>query len=745
MNEYNEKFIEENNYLNEIIDLLKCYLSFDKDKLSEQKSDLIEARKEMWENTTHSSADFDKLTDLNQYLSALNMQTFSYTELEKRIAKHEKMVNNPYFARIDFTEEGYDDTEKIYIGLFNLMDEQTHDIKVYDWRAPISSIYYRSEIGPVEYQAPSGKIKGSISLKRQYKITKGILEYFFDSNVNIIDEMLMEALSKNMTEKMKTIVETIQKQQDLIIRDLKNDLLIVQGVAGSGKSSVALHRIAFLLYQGLNLKLSSNNVIIISPNTLFSKYISNVLPELGEDNIKEFTFESIFNRLFEGTLSVKTKSENFENIICTKSETHRDFLRTNDDFKGSSVFMQIIDRFIYYFEHKLIQFEDVYFNNKVIENKHLLKAFLLSGKLDMPTAKKLKIIENRIMEKIRDNKNDRRDKIEKAVNKSNTHEFEIKSFTRVLAAKETNSFIDRIHKFTEFSSYELYKKLFSDKNLFKTLAKDLVLPDNIEEIIDYTNKTINDMYNIPYSDGIALMYLKIKAEGVDVFSNIKQVIVDEAQDYYPMHYYVLKKLFREARFTIVGDVNQSIEKKSDLSFYDDIISIFDFEKSSKIYLNKSYRNSYEISKFSEKLLEEQNIYTEYFKRNEEKPKIVYEHNTLKLDNKIIDDIKKYKSLGYNSVAIICKNRKEASDLFFRLKNHIDLKLVDYVGEQNISGVIIVPIYLAKGLEFDAVMLYETNDSNYNTIYDKKLLYVACTRALHRLSLYYTGKISRFLQ
>lgn len=743
--EYSEKYTEENNYLNEVINLLSYYLSIDTEKLAEQKSDLIEARKEMWENTTHTSADFDKLTDLNQYLSALQLQTLSYTELEKRIAKHERMLSNPYFARIDFTEEGYDDTEKIYIGLFNLMDDETHDIKVFDWRAPISSLYYRSEIGPVEYKAPSGKIRGIISLKRQYKITKGVLEYFFDSNVNIVDEMLMEALSKNMTSKMKTIVETIQKQQDLIIRDLKNDLLVVQGVAGSGKTSVALHRIAFLLYQGLNMKLSSNNVIIISPNTLFSKYISNVLPELGEENIREFTFENIFNKLFENNLSVKTKSENFENIICSETEKKRNFLRSYDEFKGSYDFMKIIDRFIYYFEHKLIPFEDVYFNGEIIENKQLIKAFLLSGKLNMSTSKKLKIIENRIMDKVRDHKNNRREKIEKAVSKSNGHEFEIKSFTRVLAAKETTSLIERIHKFTEFSSYELYKKLFNNKDLFKALGKGLNLPENIDEIIDYTYKEINDPYNIPYSDGIALMYLKIKAEGVDTFSDIKQVIVDEAQDYYPMHYCVLKMLFREARFTIVGDVNQSIEKKSDLSLYDEIVSIFNFEKSSKIYLNKSYRNSYEISKFSEKLLEEKSIDTEYFKRNEEKPEIICEKTSENLDNKIVEDIRKYKTQGYNSIAVICKNRKDASDLFFRLKSKIDIKLVDYVGEQNLTGVIIVPIYLAKGLEFDAVMIYEANDKNYNSIFDKKLLYVASTRALHRLSLYYTGKVSKYLK
>ncbi|MGD9568227.1 MAG: UvrD-helicase domain-containing protein [Sedimentibacter sp.] len=744
MAEYNDKYLEEVNYLEEIIDLLKYNLDIENEKLEEQKVDLIAARKEMWENTTHSSTDYDKLSDLNQYLSALQSQTLSYTELEKRITKYEKMIDNPYFSRIDFTEDGYDDTEKIYIGLFNLMDENTHEIKIYDWRAPISSLYYRSELGPVQYKAPSGIIKGIISLKRQYKITKGKLEYFFDSTVNIVDEMLMEALSKNMTSKMKTIVETIQKQQDLIIRDLDNDLLVVQGVAGSGKSSVALHRIAFLLYQGLNLKLSANNVIVISPNTLFSKYISNVLPELGEDNISEYTFENIFVKLFENKLSLKTKSENFENMICAKNEEMRNFLRSYDEFKGSKVFLTIIERFIKYFERNLINFEDVYFDGKIIETRQLLKSFLTSGKLDMPPAKKLKIIESRIMDKIHDKKNIRRSKIEKAVSRSNNHEFEVKAFTRVLAAKETSAFLTNIHKFTEFNSYNLYKKLFSNKKIFKKLSKGLLLPDNIDRIIDYTNGAIQDPYNIPYADGIAMMYLKVKAEGTDSLSSIKQVIVDEAQDYYPMHYYLLKSLFKEARFTIVGDINQAVEKKTSLSYYDDIISIFNFEKSNKIFLNKSYRSSYEISRFSEKLLDKE-LKTEYFKRNEEEPEIISLKDENSIEEKIIENIDKYKSHGYNSIAVICKNRNEAANLYFRLKGKINIKLVDYMGEQNLTGVIIVPVYLAKGLEFDAVLVYGADDNNYNNVFDRKLLYVACTRALHRLSLYYTGKISRFIK
>jgi len=240
-------------------------------------------------------------------------------------------------------------------------------------------------------------------------------------------------------------------------------------------------------------------------------------------------------------------------------------LRSYIDFKGSFVFIEILERYIKYYEHKMVVFEDIYFNGKVIESRHLLKSLLLSSNLNMPTAKKLKIIESRILDKVYDARKARREKIEKVVSNSNRHQFEVKSFTRVLSSRETSAITQRLHKFTEFNCYELYKTLFKNKDIFFKVSKGLNLPENINEIIDYTNKNILDKFNLPYSDGIALLYLKLKAEGCNSYGNIKQVMVDEAQDYYPIHYNILKTLFREARFTVVGDINQSIEKKTNLS------------------------------------------------------------------------------------------------------------------------------------------------------------------------------------
>jgi len=349
------------------------------------------------------------------------------------------------------------------------------------------------------------------------------------------------------------------------------------------------------------------------------------------------------------------------------------------------------------------------------------------------------------MEKVKDNRVERRNKIEKAVNKLNNHEFESMSFTRLLAAKETLALKERLKKYTEIDVFYLYKKLFSDISLFKNISKGLDLPENIDEIINYTRMALSDPYNLPYADGIALIYLKIKAEGSSLFSGIKQVVVDEAQDYYPVHYKIFKDLYRYARFTIVGDINQTIEKSSDLSLYDDIISIFDFEKSNKVFLNKSYRSSYEIGRFSARLLGDEN-HAEFFKRNEEEPLIFKAKEKSHLYDEIIKTIDKYNTEGFSSIAIICKDRKEAADLYFKLSTKIKIKLIDYLDYDSIlEGNMILPVYLAKGLEFDAVIVYEANDEKYKSEFDKKLLYIACTRALHRLSLFYTGKLTRFLQ
>lgn len=365
MEDYNQSLKEEETYLGSSLGFIRSELDRELHKLSDRRGELVKIRKEMWENTVHFSADFERLTEITQYLSVLENQTSGYGGALKQVKKYERMLKEPYFGRFDFIEEGEEEREKIYIGLHNVMDNESCSIIIYDWRAPIAGIFYEYELGEAQYRGPGGSLKGSVLLKRQYKITEGRLKYFFDCSVQIDDEVLQQMLSRNASAKMRNIVETIQKEQNAIIRDSESDLLIVQGTAGSGKTSIALHRIAFLLYQGMNSKLTSNNIMLISPNDIFSRYISSVLPELGEENVRQVTFDEIFTKLFGKGLKAEKRYEVLEHLISCRNREEAERRLNCAQYKGSSEFTELLKRWLRYYERHLVCFEDIYYDGKL--------------------------------------------------------------------------------------------------------------------------------------------------------------------------------------------------------------------------------------------------------------------------------------------------------------------------------------------------------------------------------------------
>lgn len=738
MNDYENEFKEEVLYLNNTISLIDKNLKIELNKVSLAQKELMNVNRYMWENSVHYIDDIDRLADIKQDLSVIHVQSAGYEKIEKKIYNYKNMKNKPYFARIDFKEDEDSSAEKIYIGFNNLLDEDAYDVYIYDWRAPIASIFYRYELGEAAYKAPTGEIRGEILLKRQYEIKYGKLDYFINSNLNIVDEALRSVLAKNTSLKMKTIVETIQREQDIIIRDIENDLLIVQGVAGSGKTSIALHRVAFLMYQGILTKLYSNNIIIISPNDLFGNYISDVLPELGEESIRTVTFERIFKEIFNN--NIKSKNQLLEDIISTDDINKRNVIKSSMEFKSSKEFVIILDRLIQHFEHKMIDTQDIYYDGIYIEDRYSIKEFLLKDTINMSIEKKLAILENRILDKIKPIRKNRREKLEKFISKYPEHQFEIKTLSRLITIKETYRLKEQINSFTKIDYMRIYTNLFRDKNLFYHLSKGLNLPENIEDIIDNFNcgygKTIS------YEDILGLMYLKVKMSGCNLFKEIKQVVVDEAQDYYPLHFEILKELFKNSKFTILGDINQSIEKSATLSIYEDIKDILNKKRNLTVYMNKSFRCSYEISKFSNQFLDE-NIQIESFERHEEEPKVIKADTTDDIDEKIAKYISDYKNLNYKSIVVLCKSMNESKKVYIRLKDKIDIEIISE-NNDSINGIVVMPVYMAKGLEFDCVIVYETNNKNYKTEFDQKQLYIASTRALHKLILLYTGSKSKYL-
>ncbi|SNX54508.1 UvrD-helicase domain-containing protein [Thermoanaerobacterium sp. RBIITD] len=728
-------------YLKKTIDLIDNELYKLKQLLVLRKENLIESTREMWENSSHFTNDFDKLIEANQYLMEVKRQSIYYNKTLQEIKIYKRMLYSPYFGRFDFIEDGYDKEEKIYIGLHNLRDPETFNIIVYDWRAPISSVFYQFEKGRAYFKAPSGIIKGNITLKRQYMIKDSKLEYFFDCNIKIDDEILQEVLSRNASTKMRTIVETIQREQDMIIRDTENELLLVQGVAGSGKTSIALHRIAYLLYFGKDKNINKRNILLISSNRIFSEYIKDVLPELGEENVNQIVFEDFLYDILKGKGVVEKRGTYIENLIISKNN---DKIKENSiKFKGSREFAILLDRFISYYERKLIQFTDIYYDGRVIFTRQDLKNIFLNNKIKRPAQKRLERLKKIIFERIHSMKHRRISKLEKFVEKSDEHKFEVKAYSRLLSIKETKVLMSQINKFTNIDYLKVYKLLFSNKNLFKKLSYGIKLTDDIDEIIQMTIENLEKGF-ISYEDCGPLLYMKFKLEGCQMYEDIRHVVIDEAQDYSPLFYEVFNMLFSNANYTILGDIYQTFDRELDNTFYDEIEKIFNKSKATKVFLKRSYRSSFEINAFNQNLLQEAPGIVP-FDRHEDLPTIIYKDNNDEIYLKMILDIKALLKAGYKTIAIICKTKEESKEVYEKLKKDIRLRIVDSGDNEILEGVNVITPYAAKGLEFDAVLVFNVSKENYKTVYDRRLLYVACTRALHRLMLYYTGEITDFLK
>ena len=715
-NNQTEKAFEEKR-LAQTISLAEEQLKQAKEAADKKKSEIIEAKKDVRENTEHgitslyTSDGFEALVELSQYINPVTDKIIDYEEEEHKILLLEKMIKSPYFARIDFKFDDEDEFEKIYIGRSSLRKNSYQEMYVYDWRSPIASVFYRFMTGEAFYDAPCGRVTGELNLKRQYEIKNGTLEYFFDSDVQIVDEFLRQLLSQNTTAKMKAIVETIQHEQDVVIRDMENDLLMVQGVAGSGKTSIALHRAAYLMYQGLQTKLSANNIMIISPNSIFEQYISNVLPELGEDNVISSVFEDILSELLNGR-KIQSRNDFLENLIVNSK--YKEISRNSIEFKTSSFFREILDQFLIDIPRQWIEFEDVYYEGKCVVSGQILKDKIL-GRPETPLGIKLEQLEDYILEQIF------------GTGKGRGHK------------EEKNLIKQEIQKFIKIDIVELYKILFSNEAYFYSLLQNSNPSQNIKNIWKYTKENL-EADSLYYDDAIAIAYLYLKIYGTNKYKNIKQVVIDEAQDYYPLQYEIFNLVFSNAKFTILGDMKQTLAKKEDISFYEQIQKILNKKKSSLIMLDKSFHCTNEILNFSLKFIE-QSSQIKSFNRNGDSPKVYIADNSEIFIDEIVKEIKLCQEKGFQSICLICKTEKNSTYLFNKIKHKLDIQLIKNGSASDLQGVFILPVYMSKGLEFDTVLICDADSQNYHDEDDKNLLYVACTRALHKLSLFCENEVS----
>ncbi|MEX0583239.1 MAG: 3'-5' exonuclease [Sneathiella sp.] len=656
-------------------------------RLSDHAREIRETTEHMWE----ARRDMDHI-DKVALRQTIDQKTRSAEVLHEQKQKLLKLRKSPYFGRFDFIRDEDADavSTPVYVGVHDLRDEQTGKSIAYDWRAPIASMFYDYEIGPARYEAPSGDIYGQLELKRQFRIRDSRMEFVLESGVNIVDDVLQEELSRASDEGMKNIVSTIQRDQNAIIRNGDAHSLIIQGVAGSGKTSIALHRIAFLLYRFKDT-LSSNDILIISPNRVFADYIGNVLPELGEEQIAEVGMETLADELLEGKFSFQTFFEQTSLLL----EKNDEALKARISAKSTLAFLKQIDAYLEHMDAHSFQAMDWRSGRNIIPAWHFEESWQKYRKL--PT-------KERIAEVI----------------SLTEHQF-FMHYRRELLPEERRDLRKTIRGMVRQTTL-----LAAYKGLFEWMDRP--------ELFKRGKATLE------YADVFPLIYLKMHREGVhNPRGDVKHLLIDEMQDYTSVQYAVLNRLF-PCRKTILGDATQTVNPygASTAAQIQEVL-----RASAPVKLVKSYRSSWEIMQFALGVSPNDELIP--IERHGDVPRIIISKSAQEQAEQISVEIREFEASDHRSLAIIAKTQKQAEKLHEVLKkNGIDAQLLnpDSVGFS--SGVIVCTVHLAKGLEFDRVIVSDVTAQNYHTELDRNLLYIACTRAMHKLSVIAVNTPSKLL-
>lgn len=617
---------------------------------------------------------------------SINRMAFTGESAVLRKRRLLKLGQSPYFGRIDFKTSV--ETIPVYIGIYTFFDETERANLVYDWRAPISSMFYDFELGEAEYKTPSGKIYGEILLKRQYKIRDGQMEFMIENAVNIQDELLQKELSKSSDDKMKNIVATIQRDQNAVIRNEESTVMIIQGVAGSGKTSIALHRIAFLLYR-FRESISSKDILIISPNKVFADYISNVLPELGEEQIPEMVIEELAAEVLENKFQFQTFFEQVAALLDKHDNAFIERMR----FKSTFEFLTKMNQYMIHLENNFFIPIELRVGSTVVPSPFIHDKFKMYHRL--PLLKRIPQVVKDIQDYVRDNRQRKLTGFEK---------------------KQIWDAVPQMIKYTDF--FNLYKNFFvwsRNEEMFKIGSNGI----------------------LEYADLFPLIYCKIRLEGVQPYDHVKHLLIDEMQDYTPIQYAVLSRLFK-CKKTILGDIGQRVNPYS-ASSADAISQIF--PQGDVVKLLRSYRSTWEITAFAQRISPRAEVIP--MERHGQEPEVIrFETNREEAEH-VRKLIIEFSESGFQSLGIICKTAEQALVLFEEL-NMQGTHLLTPDSTSFKQGVIITTAHLAKGLEFDEVIIPFASSRNYSTEVDKSMLYIACTRAMHQLTLTYAKDKSSFI-
>ena len=664
-----------NDYLIDITEKLKTRIREIDETIKDVQKDIAGMNEYYWENYTemdqYGYENFDNQQALLQQVGA-NQENLKYRQRLK------KMLDSPFFGSVEFVYEDEDDAEEFFIGIGNFAEARGRVPLIYDWRAPVCSLFYDYDKGPASYEAPGGLMQGEILSKWQYKIRNGKMIYEFESDIKIDDDILKQELGANSDVQLKNIVRTIQKEQNAIIRNMKDRILAIQGAAGSGKTSVALHRIAYLLYHDRQC-LNSSNVLVLSPNSVFSDYISHILPELGEENIQEMSLDLFAYQELKGIASdCEDRFHQIEKRIAFHDE--------EDDkrykWKQSKEFVQAVEGFLIELEDRLVDFKNIKYKGMEKKADEILDFFYYKY-MDTPLLSRMDSIREYFVD-----------------------EYET-LYGRELSEEESE-FIQ-----AKFDSMYVTKDVYTIYNWLLEEYGWPTLPELPQE------KRV-----LAYEDVFPILYLKYRLYSGQVRKNIRHLVIDEMQDYSYLQYVIISRIFN-CSMTILGDKAQTVDDKMQdvLRFIPKLLG----KDMRRIEMNKSYRNTAEIAEYAKQISNVKGI--EYVNRH---GKAVEECTYTSLENAVeqILNVVNLGEDGYETAAVLTMTEKEALDLYCMLKaRREDVSYIDRDSSKFKKGITVTTFYMAKGLEFDQVFIMGGNEDNS---FYQQFQYISATRALHEL-------------
>ncbi|WP_415277131.1 HelD family protein [Clostridium perfringens] len=646
--------------------------------------------------------DEDKLIEYFDHERYVKEQAF--TTIDKKLKELTILKESPYFGRVTFNDLEFDQKDTLYVGRFGVTPEGSYEPVIVDWRAPVASLFYHGSLGEASYTSPDGPIKCDIEGRRQIIVKKGELKGVFDSAIDVKDDILQMVLSNNSSDKLKDVIMTIQQEQDEIIRKERTSNIVVNGVAGSGKTTIALHRVAYLLYN--YRKELEDKVLILGPNGIFMEYISQVLPSLGEVGVKQETFASFALKEMDSELYIMSFDKYLEKILSEDKEFIEDA-----KYKNSYEIIKDLDNLVKEMDKDYFHVEDVkYFGDLVISKEEIEEMFNKHYEY-MPLFRRSEKIKRIILSKIKDKRDEKVWELNEELRKEKE-----KLTPEELLIEENN--------------LEFRRKL-RIREIVKEVMDSRAKLDNWisrEDVLDIYDRFNGNKKEYTINDLAPILYLAIKLEGKKATKDYRHVVIDEAQDYSPLQFKVVRELTGTKYFTVVGDVNQRLIKYSDLAPMMELGKIFD-DVNPEIYnLNKSYRSTYEIMEYANKYLDEDRIIP--IVRHGKPVEEIKFHNNEELSESIIESLKEFSNEGLESIAIITRDKEELEKVYNLISNKVHLVKFDNEDVLYKGGNVIIPSYFAKGLEFDGVIIVDNGSSKDEN--EDLIKYIMSTRALHRL-------------